>query len=120
MHAADVAKRAAELVGGDREAQHGTKLMNFTKIAAMWNAYLGIRRDPNAALDAEDVGYMMVLLKTARTQHGAYNPDDNIDMTGYAACAAEVAEILAKQRKPVDKYRVDDYEARVNPPKDQK
>ena len=35
---------------------------------------------------------MMVLLKVARTKTGAHNPDDYIDMTGYAAIAAELAD----------------------------
>lgn len=94
MKAAEIATRAAELVGGDREKQHGTKFENFSKISTLWNAYLAIRRDPGAPLDALDHAHLMVLLKIARTQLGAYNPDDAIDMAGYAACAGEIAAIL--------------------------
>jgi hypothetical protein len=91
MRAHELASKAAELVGGDREAQHGTKTRNFGNIAALWNGYLKIRRDPSAPLDALDVGHMMVLLKVARTQLGGVNPDDWTDMVGYAACSGEVA-----------------------------
>ena len=35
---------------------------------------------------------MMVLLKTARTKTGAYNPDDFIDMAGYSVIAGELSE----------------------------
>jgi len=35
---------------------------------------------------------VLVLLKVARTKTGAHNPDDYIDMTGYAAIAAELAD----------------------------
>lgn len=88
--AGEFALRAAELVAGDREKQHGRKEQNFGNIAAMINAYLGIRRDPAAPLDALDVGHIMVLLKIARTQTGSDNPDDYIDACGYAACAGEI------------------------------
>lgn len=95
MTAAEIAARAAELVAGDRQAQHGTKLQNFSNIATLWNAYLAIRREPDSPLTATDHANMMVLLKVARTQSGAFNPDDFLDMTGYAACAGEVAELEA-------------------------
>ena len=59
----------------------------------MWNAWLAIRKDPSAPLDAHDVGCMMALMKLARTQSGALNVDDYVDACGYAACAGEVAQI---------------------------
>jgi hypothetical protein len=95
MKAPEILRRAADLVGGDRELTHGTKLENHAKIAAMWNAYLAIRRNPAAPLNQTDVALLMVLLKVARTQLGAFNADDFTDMAGYAGCAGEVAEALA-------------------------
>lgn len=97
MKAGDIARRAADLVGGDRERTHGTKLRNFQNIADLWNAYLTIRRDPTALLDAADIGHLMMLLKVARTQLGSFNPDDYTDAVGYAACAGEVAHALNSQ-----------------------
>lgn len=94
MRAPELCLEAANLVGGERERTHGTKTENFGKIAVMWNAYLAIRRDPVARFDALDVGHMMVLLKIARTQLGAFNEDDWKDMVGYSACAGEVAAVL--------------------------
>ena len=91
MKAVDLLNHAAGLVGGERDRTHGTKYDNFRRIAAMWNAYLGVRANPAAQLTAEDVGLMMVALKLARTQHGSWNPDDYVDMAGYAACASECA-----------------------------
>jgi hypothetical protein len=91
MKAHDVASRAADLVGGDRAAQHGSKEQNFSNIASLWNGYLQIRKDPSAPLTALDIGHMMVLLKVARTQTGTVNADDWVDMAGYSACAGEVA-----------------------------
>lgn len=91
--ARDIASRAADLVGGDRDRQHGQKADNFNRIAAVWNAYLGIRRHKDAPLDAVDVGHLMALMKVARTQSGALNVDDYVDGAGYLACAGEVALI---------------------------
>lgn len=91
MKASDIAVRAADLVGGDRERQHGSKADNFHRIAMMWNAYLQIRRHPAAPLDAVDVGHLMAIMKVARTQSGSKNEDDWVDALGYIACAAEVA-----------------------------
>ncbi|CAH1677667.1 DUF6378 domain-containing protein [Chelatococcus sp.] len=91
MKAGCIASQAAELVSGDREHQHGDKRDNFERIATLVNAYLRIRRDPVAPLDAVDVGHIMVLTKLARTQSGSMNVDDWIDLCGYAACAGDLA-----------------------------
>ncbi|MDF2809483.1 MAG: Che12p58 [Microvirga sp.] len=91
MRAHEIAAKAADLVGGDRDRQHGQKADNFKRIAAMWNAYLSIRRDPAEPLSAVDVGHMMAAMKLARTQSGALNLDDYVDAAGYMACAGEVA-----------------------------
>lgn len=90
--AADILTQAASLVGGDRDRQHGAKYDNFRRIADMWNAWLGIRREPAGALTAHDVGMMMTLMKLARTQSGAKNMDDYVDAAGYTGCAGEVSE----------------------------
>ncbi len=92
MRACDIAAKAAGLVGGERDRQHGAKHDNFSRIATVWNAWLSIRRDPASPLDAHDIGVMMALMKAARTQSGALNLDDYVDMAGYAACAGEVAQ----------------------------
>lgn len=91
--AVDIAGKAASLVGGDRDRQHGAKHDNFCRIAGVWNAWLSIRKESSAPLDAHDVGCMMALMKLARTQSGALNIDDYVDACGYAACAGEVAQI---------------------------
>jgi hypothetical protein len=86
LSAEGIARKAADLVGGDRARTHGDKYENHRNIADLWRAYLGHEVSP------VDVAVMMVLLKVARTKTGAHNPDDYIDMTGYAAIAAELAE----------------------------
>lgn len=91
MKAAEILQTVASIVGGARANTHGDVLENHEKIATLWGAFLAIRTDPARPLDAHDAALMMALLKIARTQLGAYNPDDGIDHVGYAACAAEIA-----------------------------
>ena len=96
MTAREIAQRAAELVSGDREAQHGDKMENFSNIAALWNAWIDVQQDMHGKvfLNVEDVAAMMVLLKLARTVIGKQNLDDYVDACGYAACMGEVAQRL--------------------------
>lgn len=90
----EILTRAASLVGGDREHTHGDKWQNFQNIARLWNAYLRSRPVDvyDAPLSPLDIGHMMVLMKIARTQAGAFNLDDYLDAAGYAGCAAEIAQ----------------------------
>jgi hypothetical protein len=92
MKASEIAHKASELVGGERNETHGDMATNHSNIASMWNAYLKIRRNPGSPLDGEDVALMMALLKLARTQTGAFNADDHVDLCGYAAVAGEIAQ----------------------------
>ncbi len=94
MKASDIAKKASELVSGDRDRQHGDKVKNFQNIATIWNAYLGIaEKRMGRPLDARDVGNMMALMKVARQFSGEVNMDDFIDACGYLACAGEIAAL---------------------------
>lgn len=90
MRAVDILAKATDLVGGARAEQHGNMRENFENIARLWNAWIAIRKEPTSELTAYDVAQMMSLLKKARTQSGAHNPDDFVDDAGYAACAGQV------------------------------
>lgn len=91
MKAVELISKAGELVGGDRADTHGDKHRNFAIIATYWNAHIQAKN--GAELTAADVGYMMALLKIARTHTGKLNDDDPIDGIGYIACAGEIAAI---------------------------
>ena len=91
MKAADICRAAAVLVSGERARQHGDLVENHANIAAMWNAYLAIRREPGAPLTAADAALMQALVKIARTQLGADNADNAIDIAGYAGVYGEIA-----------------------------
>lgn len=84
MTAAHTLKTAADLVGGDRNASHGDMTENHQNIASLWEGYLGMPIKPH------DVAVMMCLLKIARTKSGRTNPDDYVDLAGYAGIAAEI------------------------------
>ena len=101
MKASDIAKKASELVAGERDRTHGDKHKNFENIATMWNAWLAVaNKRPNRPLDAHDVATMMECLKIARRVSGSVNVDDYTDSAGYAACAGEIAALKdeAEQR----------------------
>ncbi len=92
MKAADIAFKAADLVGGERAHVHGDKVINHDKIAAVWNGILfAAGKVPAVPLDGHDVACMMEGLKIARRYLGRFNPDDYVDGAGYAACAGEIA-----------------------------
>jgi hypothetical protein len=94
MKAHDIAGRASDLVGGERDRQHGSKVANFENIATLWQAYLDLVGDRR--LEGQDVAQMMVMLKIARTFTGEHNDDDFVDECGYAACAGEIAGTIHK------------------------
>lgn len=83
---ARVLDKARDIVNGEREGQYGSPEDSFKTIADLWSAYLHKEVTPC------DVAQMMILLKIARCRTGVYKDDNYIDICGYAACAAEIAE----------------------------
>ena len=86
MKAAETLKTALELITGNRAKQNGAMKENHRNIARLWGGYL------DHPVSEKDVACMMVLLKVARTKQGTNNPDDYIDMAGYAGIAGELAD----------------------------
>lgn len=86
-----VLAKAKAAVCGERDEQYGTPEDNFETIAQYWSLYLGIE------LEALDVANMMILLKLARLGSGAPTLDSFVDIAGYAACGAEIAD---KENRP--------------------
>jgi len=79
---------AAKMAVSDRPNQYGSPEDNFDRIAALWNAHLGLEMN---RLTASDVAALMALLKIARIRHDPQHADSWIDLAGYAACGAEVS-----------------------------
>lgn len=83
--------RAEKLVYGDREAAYSHPYDDFSRIAGVWSAYLGV------AITAADVAQMMIGLKMCRARvdivHGRAVKDDTVvDEAGYAECASRINE----------------------------
>ncbi len=93
----DTLQKAIEIVVDGREDEYGSPEYSFKLIADLWTTYL------SAEVTPKDVANMMILLKIARTK-GAYNPDNYIDMCGYAACANEVQSWSLSQTKIRKEY----------------
>jgi hypothetical protein len=89
---AQVLREAESLICGDREQQYGHPRDNLQRIANYWNDYLlNIFPDAGDLLEPRDVALMMVLAKVAREAAG-HKRDSAVDIAGYAALAAEVAD----------------------------
>ena len=104
MKAFDIATAAAGLVGGDRDVTHGNKTENHQRIADMWNGVLlGMGKPTRQPLDAHDVANLMEVLKVARRYCGAFNIDDYVDGSGYAAVAGDIrSEQIRRDQTWVD------------------
>ena len=83
--AARICDKAANLIDGERDKQHGDRNENFGCIASLWSAYLDREIKPH------QVAWMMVLVKLARETNGTHSIDNAIDACGYAALAGELA-----------------------------
>lgn len=81
----EILDTAAKCVCGDREQDYGSPENNFSNVASLWNAYVGVAR-----FDAKDVAVMLALLKIARIASGHAKADNWVDLAGYAACGGEI------------------------------
>jgi hypothetical protein len=88
----EVLDTAKKLINGDRDSDYGDASTAHTKIAMIWEAMTGKHFTP------EQVAMMMIGLKLARLSHDATKADSWVDVCGYAALGAEIA----------DQNRVDD------------
>ena len=84
-----ILRTANTYVNGDRNAQYGDPLQDFTRTATMWSAYL------DHPVTATDVASLMCLLKLSRIRHQPEKADSWIDLAGYAACGAHCIEAEA-------------------------
>jgi hypothetical protein len=82
---AEILATATEYVTRDRNTQYGEPEDLFRVIANLWSDYL------QTEVSAVDVALMMALLKIARASVNPENPDNWIDLAGYAACGGEIA-----------------------------
>lgn len=83
-------EKAVEITCGDRAAAYGPPIANLSNIATLWASYLTMRRGgDNVEISAEDVAWMMNLLKIARSVQPGVHTDNYIDAAAYSALAGE-------------------------------
>lgn len=96
---------AIKLTGGDRNKSYGPPFDNLSDCANLWNAYINTKASCivrtadsyEVKLKAEDVAWLMVLVKMTRSfQHG-YHPDNYTDASAYSAIAGECREIQMQE-----------------------
>lgn len=79
--------QARLLINGDRQEDYGTPQDNFKNIAERWSQHVGVEIHP------WQVAVMMIDVKVARMATvGVPHEDSMIDIAGYTALAAELAE----------------------------
>ncbi len=88
---------AKSAVFGDRQESYGPPEEHFTRVAAMWTAYLHASwfsvNEEDLILRAHDVPAMMVLFKMCRLMESPNHRDSLVDAAGYvenfARCVGE-------------------------------
>lgn len=76
---------AASLITGQRQDDYGPPIVNFQRIANLWNAHM-----ETSIFTPRKVAELMLLLKMARTINSP-TEDSYVDAIGYAAIAGELA-----------------------------
>lgn len=82
-HSDSLLHRAQALIDGTRQQEYGDAEVNFTRIAELWSAFLGVNITP------KDVPVMMALLKLAREKNSP-KEDNLLDAAGYIGLAARL------------------------------
>lgn len=80
----DLLEAAKALIDGQRAIDYGDVNESFTRIAALWSAYMGV------TIYAHDVAYMMVLLKISRLRGSKGHLDSVTDAIGYLLCSDSI------------------------------
>jgi len=90
---------AINLTSGDRNKAYGPPFNNLSDCASLWNAYINAKYKTadELKLSAEDVAWMMVLLKMTRSFQPGYHADNYTDATAYSAIAGECRELEIKK-----------------------
>lgn len=92
MTRAEVLDLAGKAVLKDRANNYGQPEKSFDSIASLWNSWLIARHGLlDHVIEPFDVAIMLTLLKVARIANSPQHLDSWVDIAGYAACGAEVA-----------------------------
>ena len=80
---------AHKVITGPRKKAYGDPLEGFERIAGQWWLYLTQKHAVDVTLTAEDVCWMMALVKMAR-QMQKHDRDNLVDAAGYIGLIEEV------------------------------
>lgn len=86
-----ILEEAQRLVYGDRQEAYGHPRDDFGRTAGMWTALFGRKLADGERFTPEDVAMAMACVKLSRLAN-AYKRDSAVDLAGYAATLARVAE----------------------------
>lgn len=90
-----VLEQAADAVCGDRNNSYGPPIEDFTTQAVMMSAYLSRTNGRDVKIRPSDIAALMMIVKLARQAH-CPKEDNWMDAAGYAACGAEIDEVMGK------------------------
>lgn len=94
----EILRTAEKLTKGDRDVEYGPPYDNLSDCALLFSAYICAKYGGNTVdslsleLTAEDIAWLNVLQKMARTFSGNPKLDTYIDAAAYSAIAGECAE----------------------------
>lgn len=103
---AEILEAAGKCVTGGRDKEYGEPEDSFDLIAQLWEPYIKaacVSPGVNVGIRPQDVAILMALLKIARAAVND-NPDNFVDLAGYAACAGEAAQ-SARPMPPIGKCK---------------
>lgn len=84
--------KAEALINGQRQADYGDKLQNFSQIAMIWQGLLATKLGSAEVITAEDVALCMIGVKMARLAKTPDHADSVLDIAGYAGCYDKLQE----------------------------
>jgi hypothetical protein len=83
---------AAACILKDRNSTYGSPENSFRDIAAGWSLILGNKMLAGTRITGTEAALMMAWLKIVRAKDNPAHADSFVDLVGYGACAAELAE----------------------------
>lgn len=94
----DFLQKAGSLINGDRAEEYGPAYRNFDDIRREWAPIIDRIKSDSEELDTIDVAILQCKLKMARLLRNKWHRDSWVDLIGYAAIGAELAEFKQRQR----------------------
>jgi len=92
----------------DRGEQYGRVDTLFTMIAHRWRLTIQQRHGIDLSMSCEDVGLLMLDLKTARAIAAPNHADSFVDLAGYACLLGEINTGTIKPVAPKPSPQIDD------------